>query len=268
MNPTPCTLGRGSMRLRVCMAVAAVCAIAMLLGAASSGAGTSPLIATGLRWDPGRPGLLRIVVGFSGPALRSNQIMAQVRHPASDPTTLASAKLAITAPGAHVETATDSDTLAATFAGTRIGVVKSAGGLVVSLDPPDRRYKYMYYEVPDPRHILILLFESRTPGAAAYYVSGFPHGCIVFSHTRRSTGRITTFGTEHGIFEHQFTLALRGSDGRQFRRTTVHSVGRQWTATLTYAVHRQQWGTLEAVAFSPKDEAISCIAQVAVKLVK
>jgi hypothetical protein len=90
----------------------------------------------------------------------------------------------------------------------------------------------------------------------------------VFSHTHRSTGTITAFGTEHGIFEHQFSLALRGGDGRQFRRTTVHSFGDQWTGTLHYAVHQDQWGTLEAVAYSAKDEAISCIAQFAVKLVK
>jgi hypothetical protein len=267
MIPISGTTRRGSIRLRVCIAVAAVSAIAMVLGAGASGARSSPLIATGLRWDPGRPGLLRIVVGFSGSALRSNQIMAKVGHVASDPTTLASAKLVITAPGAHVETATDRDTLAATFGGTRVLVVKSAGGLAVSLDPPDRRYKYLYYEVPDPRHILILLWESGTPGAAAYYTSGFPHGCIVFSHTHRSTGRITAFGTEHGIFEHQFNLALRGGDGRQFRRTTVHSFGGQWTGTLHYAVHQDQWGTLEAVAYSAKDETISCIAQFAVKLV-
>jgi hypothetical protein len=63
-----------------------------------------------------------------------------------------------------------------------------------------------------------------------------------------------------------FGIVVRGATGNVLGRAGgVHARG-AWTTTVRYrAAHRQE-GTLEAVAFSPKDGAISCIAQVRVTL--
>jgi hypothetical protein len=247
--------------LRRSPGLAAVALLTCLAVAGTSTGNGSSLKLTGMREDPGRPGLLRVVIGFSGPGLSANRLIANgFTHTRGDPTTLASASLTVSgALVAQVPTLRTQD-------GTIIRATGRGTNARIRLDPKDGRYKYLYYEIPDRQHILILLWRSGVPGAVSYVIRGFPRGCLVLEHTRRAPGSITVFGSERGIFEHQFTLALRDGTGRQFSRTTVHSNNGAWSGTLTYHLSRAQWVTLEAVAPSPKDEAITCIAQVAVKL--
>jgi hypothetical protein len=242
--------------------LAAVALLVFLAVAGTSAGNGSPLRLTGMREDINRPGLLRLVIGFSGPGLSANRVDAKgFTHPPGDPTTLATATLTVSGTlVTHVPTLRTQD-------GTLVHATQRGANARITLDPKAGRYKYLYYSIPDPGHILILLWRSGTPGAPAYVTGGFPRGCIVLDHTRRPLGSITAFGHEHGIFENQFMLALRNGKGRRFTRTTIHAGSRgAWSGTLTYHVSQEQWGTLEAVAFSPKDEAISCIAQIAVKL--
>ena len=234
--------------------------VALLIGAAPTSASGGSVL-SGIREDPGRPGMLRLVIGFSGTPMSANRVTAAgFRHTAGDPTTLASASLTVTgARVARIPVLRAQD-------GTLVRAATSGSSSRITIDPRDGRYKYLYYEIPDPRHILIIMWLSRVPRAPAYVPGGFPRGSIVIDHTIRRPGSITAVGLEHGIFEHQFSLALRTGIGRRFERTTVHAVNGRWTATLTYRVAQPQWGTLEAVAFSAKDSAITAIAQIAVKL--
>jgi hypothetical protein len=238
-----------------------VIVLATLALAGTSAGAATPLTLTGMREDPGRVGLLRLVIGFSGSGLQGNRVVADgFTHTRGNPTTLASARLTISGVAVAPQPALiaqDRTVIRATGNGTRAQL---------TIDPRDGRYKYLYYEIPDPHHILILLWRSNVPGPAAYVKHGFPRGCLVLNHTQRIPGRVTVFGSERGIFEHQFQLDLRDGAGRQITRTTVHAVNGQWSGTLAYSLSRAQWVTLEAVAFSAKDEAISCIAEIAIKV--
>jgi hypothetical protein len=239
---------------------AAMVLTSLVAGGASAASGSS-LRLTGTREDNNRPGQLRVIVGFSGSGLRANRVVANdFTHPGGDPTTLATASLTIS------QTAVASVPVLRAPDGTIIRVTHRGTSARLIIEPKAGRYKYLYYRVADRQHILILLWRSVVPAAPAYAIKGYPPGCLTLSHSRRSPGRITVSGTEHGIFEHQFTLALRGRAGRQLSHTTVHAVNGVWNGTLSYHLSHEQWVTLEAVAASPKDEAIACIAQAAVKL--
>jgi hypothetical protein len=73
-------------------------------------------------------------------------------------------------------------------------------------------------------------------------------------------GRIEPSGQEHRIFENTFQVLVRGRGGRVLARRYVHGPG-TWKTTLHYKVSQRQPGTLEAVAFSPKDGALQCLHQ-------
>jgi hypothetical protein len=60
-------------------------------------------------------------------------------------------------------------------------------------------------------------------------------------------------------------MVVRGAHGKVLGRHTVAQHG-SWSAQVGYHASRRQPGTLEAVAFSPKDGALACIAQVRVTL--
>ncbi len=246
------------------IAIALGCTAAALLGVSATSARTSagsPLRLTGMREDPNRPGLLRLVIGFSGAGLRSNRVMARVTATPADPTKLRSASLTVS------NVTVGQVPVLRTRDGTIVSATGRGADARITITPKAGRYKYLYYAIPDRGHILVLLYRSGTPAAPAYVVTGTPRRCIAFDHTHRVTGSITAYGHARGIFENQFMLGLRDGAGHRFTRTTVHvGTGGAWHGTLIYHVSRAQWGTLEAVEFSAKDDAISCIAQLAVKL--
>jgi len=79
---------------------------------------------------------------------------------------------------------------------------------------------------------------------------------------------IQASGTAHGIFENQFTLAVRNASGRVagHRNVAFGGTAPDWTSTVSYTVQANQPGTLEAVDLSPRDGALTCLAQVRVPL--
>jgi hypothetical protein len=76
---------------------------------------------------------------------------------------------------------------------------------------------------------------------------------------------VSARGTEHGVFENTFRVAIRGANGKLLKQRTVVDGG-SWSTTVHYIASHRQAGTLEAVTFSAKDGSLACIAQVHVTL--
>jgi len=212
-------------------------------------AGVVALSATGVRIG-NHPAYVRIVVDFNG--------RVPARQVEFDKLTARRAFLHIAHPG-----------IAARTSGS------NADGVFVTLQPGTRalhvtaafarsHFKYLSYAVVTGDRLAIDLWKNWPPTTAAEIRRG-AGGCLALRSWRVSSGSIAVRGAERGIFEHTFRVVVRGEHGQVLGRKTVVD-GRSWATTVRYhATHRQQ-GTLEAVAFSSKDGALTCIAQVRVTL--
>jgi hypothetical protein len=150
--------------------------------------------------------------------------------------------------------------------GVRVSVRRTPRGLTVTTIAAARRFKYLAYRVLQrPQRLVLELWKSSPPPPAARWLQG-RGGCLTLERIAAPPGQITAGGREHGLFEHAFGLVLRRSDGRIGARRTVVAAGGRWSAHLAYSEPQRQAGTLEAVARSPKDGALACLAQARVVL--
>jgi immunoglobulin-like protein involved in spore germination len=104
------------------------------------------------------------------------------------------------------------------------------------------------------------------PSSAAAEIHRGPGGCVTLSGVRTTSGAVTSTGSEHNLFEHQFSVLLRNSDGRALAQRPVSAGGGRWSTTLHYRASRWQLGTSEAADFSAKDGSLVCLVQQRVTL--
>jgi hypothetical protein len=152
--------------------------------------------------------------------------------------------------------------------GLRIRVGQGTGRLGVGLAAAADRFKYVgYRQLHGPERLAIDVYKSRPPRPSAE-IPAAPGGCLSITSHADAGGRITASGTAHGIFENQFTLAIRSAAGRvvAHRNVAFARTAPSWTSTLSYAVPIDQPGTLEAVDLSPRDGSLACLAQIRVPL--
>ena len=118
-----------------------------------------------------------------------------------------------------------------------------------------------------PQRLLVDLYRSRPPSGAAAR-PGRPSSCLSIAQHADSGGTIHASGSAHGIFENQFMLAVRSAAGRVVGHRTVAfgTTAPAWRSTVGYSVPTDQPGTLEAVALSARDGALTCLAQIGVPL--
>jgi hypothetical protein len=203
------------------------------------------------------PALVRVTVRFAGGLLRSGDAEAVNPNPFGGIARMAVVHpgIATAAPDAH-----------------RFGVLaqvrKGTGRLRIALKSAPGRFKYLSYrQRRHPERVVISLYRSRPRFPAAAIPRGV-NGCLAITQQAGSPGSVTAKGTANGIFENQFTLNVRNAAGA-VRGTTHVSFGTtapNWQGTVGSSVAHPQTGTLEAVDFSARDGALSCIAQVATPL--
>jgi hypothetical protein len=150
--------------------------------------------------------------------------------------------------------------------GLRVTVEQASGRLRIRLAAAAHRFKYVAYRVAGQR-VLIDVYRSRPPSGGAAR-PGRAGSCLSIAQHADSGGTIHASGTAHGIFENQFTLAVRNAAGRVIGHRTVAygTTAPRWASTVSYSVSADQPGTLEAVALSPRDGALTCLAQIGVPL--
>lgn len=204
------------------------------------------LTATGVRIGD-HPAFVRVVVDFNGrvPAnqvefvkLSSKLATVQVNHPG------------IT-----------TQTTGSTGQGVRVALQPGTQALHVGMGFAQHRFKYVSYAVVGGNRLAIDLWKSTPPRKPSHTCSGLTLG----SFWSANGHEVSVRGHEHGIFENQFEVVVRGANGAALGRQSVHGPGR-WAAKVHYHVAYKQAGTVEAVSLSAKDGALECLAQHFVEL--
>ncbi len=229
--------------------VCSLVAIAALVSPAVAGACTAVAVRFG-----DHPGYVRAVVDFTGGTIGFNQVSA------TDPSPMnGTAALLVERPGVRTRVPGGSGD------GITVRLVQGSGRLRIAITARAGRFKYLSYAVVTGDRIAIDLWNSTPPSRAAEIRRGVG-GCLTLDSWKVNLGTVSVTGRERGVFENQFQVNLRGSDGRVLAQRHVDATNGHWSAQLNYHASRRQPGTLEAAALSPKDGALSCLAQVRVTL--
>ena len=113
---------------------------------------------------------------------------------------------------------------------------------------------------------MIDLWKSAPTSPAAAVGRG-ARGCLTLRSVVVRPGVVVAAGGEHGLFEHRFRVMVRGRNGGVLGHQSVRAVAGRWSATVRYRTGRPQVGaTVEAVDFSAKDGALTCLVQARVTL--
>jgi hypothetical protein len=222
------------------MAAVGVFALPALAGAAS------PPAAKRVRFGDHPQGFVRAVVDFSG-TIRARDVEAGRLWAKT-------AILRLTHRGVTTHTS------GARGYGVRVALQPATQQLNIALSFRAHRFKYLSYAVVGGNRLAIDLWRSAPPGLNTHTCAG-----LTLNPLQITPGVVAATGTEHGIFENQFQVVVRGADGKVLARKHVVGPG-DWSSTLHYHAASSQVGTVEAVAFSAKDGAMECLAQKRVTL--
>jgi hypothetical protein len=225
--------------------IAVIAAIGLLTVPALAGA-ASQLTATNVRFaDHGA--YVRVVVDFNGNVFNREIVAGSV--------TKTMATIRLNRSGATTSTS------GGTGAGVGASVQPATQGLSIAMKFARLRFKYLSYITPDNR-LVIDLWKSAPPTKPLATCTGF----VLTSRSVAPAGVVNVSGSEHGVFENQFQVLVRGANGAVLgRKANVFGPGK-WTVHVPYRASMAQKGTVEAVALSPKDGALECLTQAPVML--
>jgi hypothetical protein len=224
------------------------------LGVAPAAQATTRLTATETRVGD-HPGFVRAVVEFAHGTLPGpGEALV-----ATDPEPFDGiAGVSVSLPGVRAKART------VRTRGVTVRVIQRRNRITVRLSGTPHRFKYLsYFFLHNPERLVIDLWKSAPPTAAAEIRRS---GCLGLTRYDVSRRRVGAAGTERNVFEHSFAVRLRAADGRVLAQHSTTSAGGRWTSFLRYPAVRRQAGTLEAVAASAKDGALSCMVQVRVTI--
>jgi hypothetical protein len=233
-----------------------VLTLVVALAALSATGQAQATTATGIRIGD-HPAFVRVVVDFTGGAVRSPNVMALDHSPFGD----GLARVEVRKP------AIDTDAATREAFGVRARLVQGTNRIVLRLTAAPHRFKYLAYSLlRSPERLVVDLWKSRPPVAGAVFRSAPQGGCLTIASQTVGAGTAHAQGMERGIFENQFAVGVRGAGGRGRLVGVTSSPSGAWSRTFSYTVASRQAGTLEAVDFSEKDGSLVCIAQVRVTL--
>jgi hypothetical protein len=220
--------------------------------AGSAATASTTVTATAVRIGD-HPAYVRAVIDFTGTTVGANpEVFATDTRPLDGAATLQY----VIPPGVRTTAAPRSSH------GLTASVVKNARGLRIDLRAARLRFKYLSWAWVTRHHLAIDVWKSAPPSPAAEIRRG-RGGCLALDSVSlpRTDGLLDAGGHEHGVFEHQFRVAVRAADGRVLAQRTVHATKGRWRARLVVSSQRLQPGTFEAVALSPADGALVCLVQ-------
>jgi hypothetical protein len=250
LEPGPTKCFPGPVR-RFLLAAVLVLAVASVLPAAASAALTATQIRIG-----NHPAFVRVVVDFTGGTLHRNDVESPDPQPFDGRARVRVSRVGITTGAAAV-----------TQEGVSARIAQRSGSIVLQLSARRHRFKYLEHGVlHSPERLVVDLWKSRPPTAAAEFPTAPQGGCLGIDNFAASPGRVTANGTESDLFEHMFQANVRNQKGRVVGTRPVTATGGHWHRTVQYDVSASHPGTFEVVDFSEQDGSLSCIAQVRVSL--
>jgi hypothetical protein len=238
--------------MRATASVLAVAAAATLASAAPASA--AHLTARQIRIAD-RPGVVRVVVDFTGGHVLTGEVVATDPDPFADGVV----RLPLTHAGVR--------TIAPPVLGAGVSarVVQGSGRIVIRLAAADRRFKYVgYHALRSPDRLVIDLYKSEPPSRAAE-IRRAPDRCLTLRRHTVGSRRVSAGGRARNLFENSFVVRLRRAGGRIHDQQVGTAAAGRWSTRFRYPRTHRRTGTLEVVAQSAKDGTLECIVQVRVR---
>jgi hypothetical protein len=235
----------GSVR-RLLFAAVLVLGVAWVLPAAASAGLTASQIRIG-----NHPAFVRVVVDFTGGTLHGNDVESPDPQPFDG-----RARVRVTRVGITTGTA------AVTQQGVSARIVQRSGSIVLQLSARRHRFKYLEHGVlHSPERLVVDLWKSRPPTAAAELPTAPQGGCLSIVNYDAFPGRVRADGSENDLFEHMFQMNVRNQKGRVVGTRPVTASAGHWHRRVPFDIGVAQKGTVEVVDFSEQDGSLICIAQ-------
>jgi hypothetical protein len=245
LEPGPTRCFPGSVRRVLLVAVLAI-AVASALPAAASAALTATQIRIG-----NHPAFVRVVVDFTGGTLHRNDVESPDPQPFDGRARVRVTRVGITTGAAAV-----------TQEGVTARIAQRSGSIVLQLSARRHRFKYLEHGVlHSPERLVVDLWRSRLPTAAAEFPTAPQGGCLSIENYDALPGRVRADGSENDLFEHMFQMNVRNQKGRVVGTRPVTASAGQWHRTVPFDIGVAQKGTVEVVDFSEQDGSLICIAQ-------
>ena len=242
----------------------ALAALAVAAGLAAPATGLGALTATGVSLA-GRPAYEQVVVSFGGGTLTglARQVDALDPAPGDGRAVVRVNGRGITA--AHVST---------TRAGTRARLARRPGNILVLLDAPAGRFKFVSYAVDGSRRHLVIRLWRATLSPAARILDD---GCLRLTSWSGRVGATVKGLEREPLFEHGLVLSLRAANAggtTLFERPVTATEGTflpdfsgysspgHWSGKLTFSLAGPAVpAMLEAWSASAKDGSLECLVQ-------
>ena len=245
LEPGPTRCFPGSVRRVLLVAVLAI-AVASALPAAASAALTATQIRIG-----NHPAFVRVVVDFTGGTLHRNDVESPDPQPFDGRARVRVTRVGITTGAAAV-----------TQEGVTARIAQRSGSIVLQLSARRHRFKYLEHGVlHSPERLVVDLWRSRPPTAAAEFPTAPQGGCLSIENYDALPGRVRADGSENDLFEHMFQMNVRNQKGRVVGTRPVTASAGHWHRTVPFDIGVAQKGTVEVVDFSEQDGSLICIAQ-------
>jgi len=245
LEPGPTRCFPGSVR-RVLFVAVLVLAVASVLPAAASAALTATQIRVG-----NHPAFVRVVVDFTGGTLHRNDVESPDPQPFDGRARVRVTRVGITTGAAAV-----------TQEGVTARIAQRSGSIVLQLSARRHRFKYLEHGVlHSPERLVVDLWRSRPPTAAAEFPTAPQGGCLSIENYDALPGRVRADGSENDLFEHMFQMNVRNQKGRVVGTRPVTASAGHWHRTVPFDIGVAQKGTVEVVDFSEQDGSLICIAQ-------
>ena len=142
------------------------------------------------------------------------------------------------------------------------GSCSALASIVLQLSARKHRFKYLEHGVlHSPERLVVDLWKSRPPTAAAEFPTAPQGGCLSIDNYDALPGRVRADGSENDLFEHMFQMNVRNQKGRVVGTRPVTASAGHWHRTVPFDIGVAQKGTVEVVDFSEQDGSLICIAQ-------
>jgi len=227
-----------------------VAVLAIAVASALPAAASAALTATQIRIG-NHPAFVRVVVDFTGGTLHRNDVESPDPQPFDGRARVRVTRVGITTGAAAV-----------TQEGVTARIAQRSGSIVLQLSARRHRFKYLEHGVlHSPERLVVDLWRSRPPTAAAEFPTAPQGGCLSIENYDALPGRVRADGSENDLFEHMFQMNVRNQKGRVVGTRPVTASAGHWHRTVPFDIGVAQKGTVEVVDFSEQDGSLICIAQ-------